>query len=287
MVDSWRSYIKDIDLVICDGNSFGLRAEDIRLFGKPVLCASKASFLFNNMFEEKTKDLLKKRGLNFDKIEDGLSLRAHVFFNGRRFIKPIFYSLEGNGNVVFASGRPSRVKEDILDKLEQLLIQIRYRGLVNIQYQINNSEYCIEDIFLGISDILDPLIEILKEDITDVLFEVATGIKNRVDVKCKFLITIPYKMQAILYPLLIDGINDKNKKHIALNSVSVNKDKYYYNSNNQRAISITARGDSINEAQRRVYRTVKNIKINGAKYRQNVGELAKHKLQKLQEIAFL
>lgn len=286
IVPEWRPLIKTTDFIICDGEGYGNRMDDIGGFRIPIFGSSKASDLFNSE-KDKRVELLKKHNLNFEPIQNALRFKAHTFFNGRHFANPILYSIESDGSVMFSSSRPNRVREDVLRKIEPIVAKARYRGLVNIDLNMNEFDYSINSVHLGLSNILDTLKECLTERLTDLLFEIATGTKNRIKIRRNFLISVPVVMPPLMFEPKINGINEHNRKHLGLNSVTEDSEDYSYNSLNSRVFSVTARSDSIVEAKRRAYRTISNISLHGCSYPKEVGKLSIANMSKLQDIVFL
>lgn len=67
------------------------------------------------------------------------------------------------------------------------------------------------------------------------------------------------------------GINDINLRHIAVNDID-KRDGVIWAMNDGRLGMVTARGSSIREATKRVYRTINKMEIPGVVYRNDIGQ---------------
>ena len=119
----------------------------------------------------------------------------------------------------------------------------------------------------------------ISEPIADVLFETALGVKK------EFQLTEEYMMASRLSvppwphadaassnrgaPIL--GLNEKNLKHIYLSDAYKDGNDYYYAASDGVVLKATARGASVREAQRRVLRTLDNVKLSDKQYRRDIG----------------
>ncbi|MBU2249795.1 MAG: hypothetical protein KKD77_23815, partial [Gammaproteobacteria bacterium] len=116
---------------------------------------------------------------------------------------------------------------------------------------------------------MDLLIEGLREPITDLIFETATGTKKEMNLTEDYLICV--RVMSDRQNTMIEGLNEENLKHIHLYNVSKDLAGNYYSWGGT-VLKVTARGRSIKEARRRVYRTLKNIHIDDIQYRTDIGE---------------
>lgn len=284
IIDSWREYLVDVDLVIGGSPGFCKYEEVIKKFGKPYLGMSKLGNLLNT--KVKLDEFLQICEL--DKAEETLPTYVLTgFFNGRDWVSPLFgvviderLSTGDLGPVVGAMGTTLCVltHPDYIDLMQQQLklgfSRMGLRDMVTV--------FMCEEKVIGIGcgltyDILECIIEGSKDRITDLLFELACGTVKTLDftedvVVCARLVVPPFPyISNIDLTCGIDGINPENLKHIFLDEAYINKDNCLCLISSGSILKVTARGRSIREAQRRVYRTLEGLNIQDKQYRLDIG----------------
>ncbi|KKN05355.1 hypothetical protein LCGC14_1088190 [marine sediment metagenome] len=85
----------------------------------------------------------------------------------------------------------------------------------------------------------------------------------------------------------IVGLNTHNLRHIWLHDVQMENDRYVCAGNGGNLGVITARGDTIREARRRVYRTMDNLIIPNVMYRRDIGGRVNNDIITLKEWQWL
>jgi len=122
-------------------------------------------------------------------------------------------------------------------------------------------------------NMMDLLIEGLREPITDLIFETATGTKKEMDLTEDSLICV--RVTSDVSNTMIYGLNEESLKHIHLYNVSKDLAGNYYSWGGT-VLKVCARGRNVKEARRRVYRTLNNIDLEDKQYRTDIGEGIEH-----------
>lgn len=237
--------------------------------------------------------LNKDRDFIIQEIVEGIEISTEGWWNGRNWVTPFNHTIEQNrflhgglgfhagcmGNVVWATKEDELVRQTLL-KLTDYLKRSDYVGPVDINCIVNeNGIYALEPTFRMGYDAIEALMEGLREPVTDMLFEVAAGTKKEMSLSDDMMMAI--RLSVPPWPLSdenrmmgkpVIGINEQNIKHIYF--ADVYKDTaglYRWAGSDGVLLKVTARGRTINEARRRVYRTVNNLDILHVQYRQDIG----------------
>jgi phosphoribosylamine-glycine ligase len=84
------------------------------------------------------------------------------------------------------------------------------------------------------------------------------------------------------------GLEDANLKHIFLTDVYLdNFGNYRWAGADGVLLKATARGRNIPEARRRAYRTIRNLSVLDAQYRQDIGAQSDRQIRELRGMGFL
>lgn len=284
-VGSWRPELVKNNLIVCDTPMFFNFEDVLASSGKPVLGCSKLGYMLMN---QKREDFLMQCGVaTRSKIEHIVTV--HAWFNGRDWVRPFLilwnenHLLPGNlGPVVECMGSViKRIKGDppFAEEIGKNLSKLGIRDFVTISYGWDGEELFPVGVFCGMMyDAMETMIEGLFGDISDVMFEVATGTLKQLDITSDYMISV--RMTAPPWPYMstsrngcqIFGIDEGNLKHIFLCDVYKDDDIYVGGSDSGIILKATARGRSIEEAQRRVYRTLGNLDIAHKQYRIDIGD---------------
>ena len=199
------------------------------------------------------------------------------------------------GNVVMALRQPNRLVRETVMKMEPFLRKVGYRGPFDINTIVCKDKlYALEMSCRFGYDAFEALMEGMQEPVGTFLFEVAVGIKKEMNVTYDPLIAVrisrdPYPACA---PAQLDesdrgcpisGLNEENLKHLYLCDVYMENGKYLYAASDGILMKATAHGRDIREAIRRVYRTVKGVKIIDVQYRTDIGARCEGDIAKLKE----
>lgn len=269
-----------------------------------VVCRDKETFAFA------LEQVGKADGLIVQKIIEGVEISTEGWWNGRDWIEPFNHTfeekrfLEGDlgpntgcmGNVVIGARRRNRLIRETVEKLTPFLKRTSYRGPVDINCIVNETgAYALEITARFGYDAIEALMEGLNEPIADVLFEVGMGVKKEFDLTTEFMIA--GRLSVPPWPhadesgekkgLPILGINEKNLKHIYLSDAYREGNNYYYAASDGVVLKATARGVSVREAQRRMLRTLGNIKVSDKQYRRDIGDRVDSAMSRLKDWRYI
>lgn len=271
---------------------------------KTCVCRDK------EMFEYALGRLGASDRLIVQKIVEGIEVSTEGWWNGRGWVEPFNHTFEEKrflagdlgpntgcmGNVVIAARRRNKLVKETVAKLEPFLKRTSYRGPIDINCIVNEQgAFALEATARFGYDAIEALMEGLSESVADVLFEVALGVKK------EFALTEEYMIASRLsvppWPhadedgknkgLPILGINDKNLKHIYFSDAYREGNSYYYAASDGVVLKATARGASVREAQRRVIRTLDNIKVLDKQYRRDIGDRVDRGMAALKDWRYL
>ncbi len=282
-VESWRPVMDKADFIIFDGPGWGKYEKVVRSRGKITLGCNQLADLITKDEEKKLKILdMADMSLcsNFEHLVSYMG-----FFNGIEWVKPflVFHRdvglfQDGMGPKVHmgASGKP--VQESPLDDLAEPLKKMGYIGFATIIWSIDDDQPV--EFYLTLDhDGLTLLSEGLSESLTKVLFSLANGTAQEVPLGTDYLISVnmsvppwPYMYSNWTEGDVIEGIVEENEKHLYLGAVEKEKDQYRAVPCAGILLRATAHSKSIRDAQRRVYRTLKNIEVADKQYRLDIGD---------------
>jgi phosphoribosylamine-glycine ligase len=94
----------------------------------------------------------------------------------------------------------------------------------------------------------------------------------------------PYPHAKPETPLEIFGLNSANQKHMWQMDVTQIEKKPMCGQLTGNAGYVIARGKTVQEAMRRVYRTISNLQIQGLQYRNDIGKDITEKMYRLREL---
>lgn len=275
------------NVAVYDHNRFGTEADNIRSEGYKVLGPSRWSSMLETD-ENYKRQIITSLGWPTESIT-GTHFYISAWFNGASFIASytsLIYrrfmtggcgaDLACTGLISDFRGLTARTEETFLKPLEKMLKKVNHRGCVHVHAVINEDQYAVKEIFasfahphnlvmyentnLSVSEILLRLFDETSKPIVT-LSPWAAGVQVSIP---------PYPNNILSLSVCIEGIVPANLKHLWLADVSL-KDSTY--SANHRGLVgyVTARGIDANEAVRRMYRTVGNLRIPDIQYRTDIG----------------
>jgi phosphoribosylamine---glycine ligase len=255
--------------------------------------------------------------LIMQRIVEGVEVSTEGWFNGREFIRPYNHTFEEKkfmnddlgptvgcmGNVVFTVGSNKLTKATV-EKLAPFLNVIGYHGPVDVNCMVSQDHaYGLEITARMGYDAIESLIEGLREPAINLFFECATGTKKTMNITRDTMMAVSLSIPP--YPHAdpnekckgapVRGLTPEVLKHVALVGLYLDKDGLYKTAGIDgpllRATSVGSRdetkGDYTREAQRRVYRTLKNISVSGKQYRTDVGDRVNDEVHQLKEWGWL
>jgi phosphoribosylamine-glycine ligase len=229
----------------------------------------------------------------------GTEISTEGWFNGERFILPFNHTferkrlMEGDkgpntgcmGNVVYMS-KGDRLTDMVLKPLEPLLRKVKYCGPIDVNCILKGSKaYFLEFTARLGYDAIQTLAELLRIPLYDFLYHIATRqgdieeYYNEPAIGVRLTLppypTIKGAEEAVAKwkGIQVLDLEEGARRHTWLMDVIKSNDIEQAGGIDGVVGCVTARGVTIRECQRRVYRTVNNIVINkDVQYREDIGD---------------
>lgn len=261
------------------------------------------------------KSLLKEKGKELvpciiqERVE-GIEISTEGWFDSKEWVLPFNHTfekkrlMEGDkgpntgcmGNVVFTT-EGDKLVETLLIPLTPLLKKVEYVGPIDVNCIVDEKDaYFLEFTARFGYDAIQALAELLKIPLFDFLYGVAARQIKKVQVYDGYGGAVRLSIHP--YPLR-EGhkesrgvkfleIPEEGRRHIWLADVMMDKELGEVCAGVDGVLgSVTARGESVRECRRRIYRTVKNIVIHrDVQYRGDIGEI-EESVQQLKEWGWL
>jgi phosphoribosylamine-glycine ligase len=278
----------------------------VRAHGTKVLGPTKWSNLLEDN-QEYNKQLLAAIGLKAVPALTGAATRATVcaWFNGNKFISKFLVfnytkmmagdvgvDVECAGYVAYFSA--SKLVESVLTPVEKFLRKANHRGCFSINVVVDSKgdvygESVSANINLPYTNAVYENTRKNKADLILAMFDPAAAPVEALDpyVAGVMLSVYPYPHAKPTIPLEILGLNSANQKHMWQADVSKVDEKLVCGALSGNAGYVTARGKTPQEAQRRVYRTISNLSIEGLQYRCDIGKDTAEKMHKLRALKLI
>lgn len=205
------------------------------------------------------------------------------FFNGTKFLdicaRVTHYNALFNDDIgprtpmgatcEFIDGHP------ILNDLAVRLRATAYRGPVVAYLEPSG---VLRDYFVGFSPVTNLLFEGLAGSVSQLFVDCVNGMDTPITRVTKYAAAVrvtlppfPYWSGQRVPCETIHGINEGNLKHFWPNDLCYNQGVYSTTGESNDLGYFTARGDTVREAQRRVYRTIRNLAAPAIQYRTDIG----------------
>jgi phosphoribosylamine-glycine ligase len=185
----------------------------------------------------------------------------------------------------------SKLVNDILGPLEKYLRKAGHRGCFSVSVVVTDKgELLVEDIS---ADINLPYTQAIYENtrrsksdvLLDILNEASQPVQYIDPFVCGVLLSVyPYPNASPTNAVPVLGVNQFNLKHMWLMDLAKEDDNWVSGNFSGCVGFVTARGTSTQEAARRAYRTISNIKVDELQYRNDIGKGINDKLFKLKEL---
>jgi phosphoribosylamine--glycine ligase len=227
------------------------------------------------------------------------------WFNGMDFVMPVVLSInedrcmEGNlgqtvdsmGCVLYAPASVPRVFKDILLKLKPLLRKVNYCGFMTIACLLKKDGYAVVKLIPYFKyDLLYAFFAGVQEELGRALHAIATGEKKEFRFPRAYSRAVRITIPPFPYThtkskvSTLNGFCPENERHIWLQNAETDATgQVISTSGNGVVATVTARGVSVRECRRRVYRTMKNLSIEDMQYRRDIGAKAEGMFDKLKE----
>jgi phosphoribosylamine-glycine ligase len=266
---------------------------DLKIVDEPERLKGEHSFCIGaSHFSDKLQELPYNRFIASHITPSQLNIGftpiyLSCWFNGVDFVYPPIVStnvnmfMEGDlgqevpsmGCVGYACKPSDKLFTETLFKLKPILRKVNYCGFMTLVF-LFHSTY-IYPYFLY--DLLYAFLEGVQEEIGRALHDITLGNKKEFVFPDKYIIAVRFSIPPYPYPqlasmkLLLRGYNDKNAKHIWLQDAIKTKTGVFSDGGNGVTATVTARGNTVRECKRRVYRTVSNLSMQGMQYRRDIG----------------
>ena len=264
------------ELIVIDSPGFGSVSTRLKKKGFPVLGGSlltdklSSDDIYNmSIFQMCGLAVTSHNGVPYLKVD------VEGWFNGKGFAN-IIYTLD---SVVFAGMKQDKIFKDGLGQLAPALARSGYTGPIWCTTFINKDNAYHVGLYASFSaSTILAMREGLKGRVTDTLYGMATGVNRMYMFKPGWFTAVELVLNPGRlfndkhYDEKIEGISEDVMKHIWLYGVTAQGTRYL--GKGGRIAVVTARGDTIREARRRVYRTIHNISIPNVLYLEKVGDKA-------------
>lgn len=292
------------DIVLFDSTEHIVPAEWVRVRGVRVLGPTK----WSNLLEDNSdynKQLMNAVGLKTAPAltgADSTEVSVCAWFNGNKFISKFLVfnydkMMAGNvGATVESAGYvtyfgEAKLIDTVLTPLERFLRKVNHRGCFTVTLQITEKgdlwgKSVSANSNLPFTNALYENTHKNKGDLLLAMFDVASVPVVALDpYVCGVMLSVyPYPHAKPEIPLEIFGLNSANQKHMWQMDVSKVDEKSLCGQLTGNAGYVIARGKTVQEAQRRVYRTISNLKIEGLQFRNDVGKDVTEKMYKLRTL---
>ena len=240
-------------------------------------------------------------------LVSGIEISTEGWFNGRDWIQPFNHTFEEKkflagdkgpntgcmGNVVVTT-EGNKLVDRTLKKLTSYLKGVGYRGPMDVNAIVNGDQLYALEITARLGyDAIEALMEGLKEPVTDLFFETAVGVKKEMDITKDYMIAVRGSVppwphgEPDTHGMPVIGINEENLRHLYLTDVYKEDEQYLYAGGDGVVVKATAHGQSVEQAQSRVYRTLNNLTIQDMQYRLDIGNRVSNDVRLLKKWGWL
>lgn len=242
---------------------------------------------------------------NIMKGDTSSNIYMSCWFNGVDFVFPAVISINENrfmdndrGAVVDSMGcvlcicsPKKKAFVETLSKFKDLLRKVSYCGFFTLTCSFNQENAKITKIEPYFKyDLLYAFLEGTQGELGKTLHELAIGGKK--EFKFPEMYAIAVRISIPPYPyshvkskkVELSGVCSANEKHIWLQNTIRSKDGLVVSDGGYGVVAtVTARGVSVRECRRRVYRTIENLHIEEMQYRRDVGINAEATFEELKK----
>lgn len=295
------------DIAFFDDNGYVVPAEWVRVRGIRVLGPTKWSNLLEAQ-SEYNKQFLSAAGLAAAPALTGTETPVTVcgWFNGNKFIARFLafnyqHMMAGNvGAQVQSAGYLAYFPEEcalidrVLEPMERFLRKANHRGCFSIDV-VADSKGEVYGVSASANSNL-PYTNAVYENTRKAKGDLVLAMFDPTSVPvpiiepyvCGVMLSVyPYPYTAPATPLEVLGLNPANQKHMWQMDIAKADDKMVCGQLSGNAGYVTAHGKTVQEAQRRVYRTIANLNIQGLQYRNDIAKDAVEKIYKLRSAKLL
>ena len=265
------------DLIVIDSFGFGHLAHRLKKNGFLVLGSSLLTDQLDND-PHCSRKVLQMCGIPVDS-PNGIPLVIDAWFNGKRFIN-LLYTLD---DVVFPGTMDDLIYKQGISRLAPAFSKADYQGPITLVADVTKDTVSYSTLRARFSpSTLLIFQEGLKGRVSNVLQAIATGQNRMFMLKPGWFTSVQISINSgplfngdHFYEIEAPKLPDEITKHLWMYGFTKKaQDHYLYKGQGGRIAVATARGDTIREARRRVYRTIFNLNIPDILFLQKVGQKA-------------
>jgi len=298
--------LSSTDIAFFDSNTFYPLAEMAREHGARVIGPTSWSNLLSIDSNYRT-NLIKAIGYSECPVgEKGIEAHVALLFNGNRFIArtlnfnytkmmagDVGCDLESTGYITLFKIENSKLVNDISAPLERFLRKANHRGFFLIHTLSNQKGVFVKDIS---SNFCAPFTQAIYENTRRMRADVVLDVFNESSQPLSFvdplvigaMISVyPYPAQAPSLRTPVVGLNPYNMKHMWLVDATGSGNNWSCGQLSGCLGYVIARGISMEEVRRRLYRTISNLSISNIQYRNDLGKDINEKLYQLKELKLI
>lgn len=290
-----RKMLEQYDLILPDESGMGKSIEYAKTQGKLCFGGTFSDKLeLDPEYAKKVYSTLVK--LPEEELEEGISISLQGWFNGETFINLFVYTvnkdrfMEGDkgsnschmGCISWLSQEDKLISTTLME-LIPLLLKVNYLGPLTINFIIQESRVKFKGFVSRFTyDQMESLTELIKGTLFDFIYSVATT--KGMDPKAYLEYSMSVRLSVPPYPYEFElprtseelFIDPRAERHIWLSKV------------NNVLGCVTARGESVRECKRRVYRTIQNLELRqDVQYRRDIGDDVEEKKALLSQWGWL
>jgi len=250
-----------------------------------------------NLIEYYAEKWPKKYKIDFilQEFVDGIEMASGAFFNGTDFAYPVNITFEHKkfltggigpftgemGTSMFYSHDGGKLFGETLLKMKPYLAKSNYRGFIDINCIVTESAaYALEFTARFGYPQLDIQQELHKTSWGKLLYKLAKGTLIQFETYPDFAVGVviggpgmPFENAYNKYGrgLPLFGLTRRNKKHVRLVEIYKKEEKLYITGGGY-PLTITARGKTMEEAQKKAYGIVRQLVVPNSIYRIDIGD---------------
>jgi len=266
-------------------------------------CVGDSKFNVNLKDEKYNKAVLIMCDLEVGDVAPNVDISC--WFNGMDFTFPVVASInetkfmegalgktvDSMGCTLYASKGFPKVFKEVVIPLKALLRRVNYCGFMTIECRLEKDSYKVVRLVPYFKyDLLYAFFEGVQEELGRALHGIATGEKKEFNFPSACTMAVKISIPPFPYTHVkskvstLNGFCPENENHLWLQDAVKDAHEVVVSTvGNGVVATVTARGCSIQECRRRVYRTIRNLSIEDMQYRRDVGIKANGTFDKLQE----
>ena len=292
----FRDTANPLALLLAQPDRWGLREVNGKYFSETYKPVSQRDI------EYLTSRMFANSGVVLEMLPESPVFQVQAFWNVRRWVLPIL--------LVVWAGAPSqgipfsylgkflhvnKVFKGTLEALTPFLRRTSYRGSVVLECFAEGNQIRLREVYFGLSaPVAAILLNGIKGGIADILYEIAIGGRSEIDVTKDYICAVPtikaegpfFRGVAAQDGIPINGLEEKNLRHIYLQSVCLTELGYEWTPGSSTVFIASARGTDVSEAISRVKNTLSRVSVLRTICNTNL-EPAVQDLHKLKEFRWL